>query len=106
MDTISAPTDIISGIYELQHRCRRIPLSHPKLAASLDEGQALLKFSYDHADVKAYDALKFAERRLDHVMSDSDRGRIPDERIILEVQKRFVRSRVGQCWPPMRMKSQ
>jgi len=61
-------------------------LRHPELAASLDEGQAFLKFSYDHGDAKAYDALKFLERRLDHVMSDSDNGRIPDERI-LEVQK-------------------
>ena len=59
-------------------------LCHPELAVSLDEGQAFPKFSYDHGDAKAYEALKFLERRLDHVMSDSDNGR--DERI-LEVQK-------------------
>ncbi|MFL9911771.1 hypothetical protein [Paraburkholderia sp. RL17-337-BIB-A] len=53
-----------------------------ELTVALDGGQAFLKFSYDHGDAKAYDAIKFLERWLDQVISDSDNSRIPDEQIL------------------------
>jgi TPR repeat protein len=70
-------------------------LCRPELAASLDEDQAFLKLSYDHGDAKAGEALKFLERRLDHVMSDLDNGRIPGERT-LEVQE-MTRAMAGSA---------